>query len=794
MKGKQLLLHKVISEECLARISEFWDVLKEFYCPKPISPKITISELTDVIIDYVAKMEMGGMIPVNKTIPKPGTSLALTRGKDFHDIVYNVYDLTPDANGSENVDNIIHRIGHHLNVQLTGLGYALRKHNGKHAADDGKMILIKDVLDDFMSMNENLPVERAAAVNHLACVMMVGRALGAWLIRGQEAVSMPSNHGNIKLRAQVETLKSWKDEVLMSIDVPEEIFLSAAYHIGRAEDAIYDAIRDRNRCFSIIRNFTTAIGESQYPHTHIDGHDVPLRFTDGRLPSERLKNEQFFHIPFWDWERTQPQGGSVPTAEASASSSSACGAIPKTKPQTKKMPTPPPTPPPTPRDTRRHKLWVVALPPQGVYEMLLHKKDHEGGDFKIKLNFDQNIQKFILSHIQGPMINTNGSPTDAQLWQQYTKRLTAYLCTVFDPMHPNLLTSQDDAEMSGDTWLRLYNHVLKVSGLRELGYYLNTEAMIVLSGTATPNEFSTAMREQAKKIRSEIGSKPIDQPWMRPNQDGLAGHTRGGTTIILTDLVYRVTSASRAVEDLFSGLSDLGWETNVINIELGDNNALGRLTNAVKEVIKILNEKKDDHSRTTVHVWLSMAFGLKNTPPYTSLFDDETIKGCVEQVIKIDDASSRPIIVSVNHSDSFLGVKSQIEVYAKAMIRDLKESRIITSGETKMWRSMYSVGGNHYQRYQGSDKRAIWAACEKWLFRQRMILMCSMDRDVVNNLNGQAMMTVKVGIRPEDLRQCTRPILSSPSTGEVPQAQRTAGGPGSARMCLGKNQPRKRTN
>lgn len=77
---------------------------------------------------------------------------------------------------------------------------------------------------------------------------------------------------------------------------------------------------------------------------------------------------------------------------------------------------------------------------------------------------------------------------------------------------------------------------------------------------------------------------------------------------------------------------------------------------------------------------------------------------------------------------------------------------------------------------QGTDKRAIWAACEKWLFRQRIILMCSMNRSIVTDLNGEALMTIKVGIDPNTLRQCTSPILSNPSTGEVPQAQRTAGG------------------
>lgn len=267
--------------------------------------------------------------------------------------------------------------------------------------------------------------------------------------------------------------------------------------------------------------------------------------------------------------------------------------------------------------------------------MLLLRKDHEGGDFKIKLNYDQGCERFVLSHIQGPVINTGSNVGERQLWQQYVRRFTAYMCTVFDPLNPTLFSSQEDAEADDTQWLRKYNHVMKISGINELGYYMNTEAMIVLTGLNNPNEFSEKIVEKARETSSEIGCKPTDQPWLRPKQANLAGHAGGGTTIVMTDLVYRVATASKSSEDLFAGLADLGWDTNVINIELGDDTVMEPFTSAVDKVLKILKEKEDDQSTVTVHVWLSMAFALRVKPPYISLINEKIVKECVEQLIRL---------------------------------------------------------------------------------------------------------------------------------------------------------------
>lgn len=274
-----LLLFKVISQECLDRISEFWDFLREFYCPKPIAPKITISELNDVMVEFVSHTKQGRAIPANKTIPKFGTTRAATRGKDFEVIAYNVLDITPETHQNEKVNDIIDRIGHHLRIQVVSLGYAMRRYNSRSDENSGRFILFKDVLEDFASMDDNLPIERAAAVNHVSCITMIGKALGVWLDRGIETMKDSPNE---TLRNHVRILKSWKEGVMETFDIPEEIFLRAGFHVGRAENAIYDDMKKRNSCFSMIRNFTTAMGESQYPHKHIPGYDKPLKFGDGR--------------------------------------------------------------------------------------------------------------------------------------------------------------------------------------------------------------------------------------------------------------------------------------------------------------------------------------------------------------------------------------------------------------------------------------------------------------------------------------------------------------------------------
>jgi hypothetical protein len=48
---------------------------------------------------------------------------------------------------------------------------------------------------------------------------------------------------------------------------------------------------------------------------------------------------------------------------------------------------------------------------------------------------------------------------------------------------------------------------------------------------------------------------------------------------------------------------------------------------------------------------------------------------------------------------------------------------------------MFAIRGCHYSTYKGDEKMAISAIIEKRLLRQRVVLMCSMNKNIVVEIN-----------------------------------------------------------
>ena len=68
-----------------------------------------------------------------------------------------------------------------------------------------------------------------------------------------------------------------------------------------------------------------------------------------------------------------------------------------------------------------------------------------------------------------------------------------------------------------------------------------------------------------------------------------------------------------------------------------------------------------------------------------------------------------------------------------------------------MWRLMYGHAGNHYMNNQKMpDRLGVFATMEKFLFRQRLLLMCSLNVEAAKGPNDMVKeSSMKVGINLE---------------------------------------------
>ena len=87
-------------------------------------------------------------------------------------------------------------------------------------------------------------------------------------------------------------------------------------------------------------------------------------------------------------------------------------------------------------------------------------------------------------------------------------------------------------------------------------------------------------------------------------------------------------------------------------------------------------------------------------------------------------------------------------------------------GQTKMWGSMFAIRGCHYSTYKGDEKMAISAIIEKRLLRQRVVLMCSMNKNIVVEINN-----LEYRDQSQCLQRAREALLSTSSIGEVGRNQ-----------------------
>ena len=265
-----------------------------------------------------------------------------------------------------------------------------------------------------------------------------------------------------------------------------------------------------------------------------------------------------------------------------------------------------------------------------------------------------------------------------------------------------------------------------------------------------------------KNISNPLACKIIETPHASRESDTLAGEFRHGTTILITDLMFRVGTQT-GCHDMGMGLADMGWAIELFKIHESDaERPIQRFLATMERVTDFLKNQVADEGNLTVHIWLSMQFLHELRPPHHVLLEGTFMTQFVKGVTDLDQLISRPVIVAINTDSMFNCVDSIASRTAVEMTERLKAQGVMVTTDRRMWRSMYSQFGRQFPilnttRKGSLGKTAIWSVIEKNFFRQRVFLMCATNREHVPALNEGAYKPDQSGIDAALLREVTGP-------------------------------------
>ena len=123
---------------------------------------------------------------------------------------------------------------------------------------------------------------------------------------------------------------------------------------------------------------------------------------------------------------------------------------------------------------------------------------------------------------------------------------------------------------------------------------------------------------------------------------------------------------------------------------------------------------------------------------------------------EIQKVSGTPIFVSLLGDAAFHGSKANLQNTARQMHDELNKSGILCMLNSMMWRGACAMAGNtmyHFIQKNGSD--VIWAHLDRHLLRQKILIACSMDWNVVAQLKELATYKEKNGLDIGTIRRCT---------------------------------------
>ena len=498
---------------------------------------------------------------------------------------------------------------------------------------------------------------------------------------------------------------------------------------------------------------------------HIPRWDEPLQPKDGRNPPAQAVPPSWDPHPIVMMNATQaaaeeerrrkeaasqppPEAKARPTSPGGGASASTGSAGASAKPPPKARPTPPPTPPDC----------VIARVPHGYLFKTSTNPDHRGSLFMTSA-WMNSLDQFLLSIMQGPA----ASASNITGWAQYLRRVSAYGCMIFGICNPGVVTDDDAAKISEADWLKCYSHLVRTQVLAKTGCYLSTASLLMMLGRHD-NEVAnvSGLGRIKKSISNPLACRIIDPPHGGKDSDVLAGEFRRGTTILITDLMYRV-GTSTGCHDMGMGLNDMGWSVELFKIHESEaERPIDQFLETMDNVTEFIKSQVADEGNVTVHIWLSLQLLHSKRPPHYVMLENTFMAQFVKAVIDLDQLVSRPVILAINNDSMFNCVDSITSRTAVEMTERLKAQGVMVTTDQRMWRSMYSQFGRqspilNTTRKGSLGKTAIWSVIEKNLFRQRVFLMCATNREHVSALNEGAYKPDQSGIDPELLREVTGP-------------------------------------
>ena len=219
-------------------------------------------------------------------------------------------------------------------------------------------------------------------------------------------------------------------------------------------------------------------------------------------------------------------------------------------------------------------------------------------------------------------------------WGQYLRRVTSYACMCFGVVSANLVTNDAACKIPEDEWLRMYHYITQKFDIAKSGWYLTVAGMMVMLGHNN-NEVANAsdVGSIEKNLTNPLACKIIAEPYIRHEADDLSAEFRTGTTILITDLMYRV-GTTNMTNDIGMGLLDMGWDISLFKIhESEGDRPLEKLSNAIMKAEALLQSKaRVGEGDVTVHVWLSMRFAMETKPPHLLLTSVDFVEKLAEEL------------------------------------------------------------------------------------------------------------------------------------------------------------------
>ncbi|CAL1149244.1 unnamed protein product [Cladocopium goreaui] len=131
----------------------------------------------------------------------------------------------------------------------------------------------------------------------------------------------------------------------------------------------------------------------------------------------------------------------------------------------------------------------------------------------------------------------------------------------------------------------------------------------------------------------------------------------------------------------------------------------------------------------TIHFWISFAFLITGQHPYHVWVEGNFAERMAEAIRSVDKMATRPIFVSLCKDSRFHGIPSGIREVATDSADILRSFGIMVTTDDGMWRLMYGHAGNHYMNnHNMPDRLGV-----KFLFRQRVLLMCSLNVEALSH-------------------------------------------------------------